>query len=128
MGTIIREVSEPINRKDLNRIYKINWFLGKFLDFEFYNSNNFKRNLDISILTLFVFNFWKFRLIKLFQKARIILYYSKSNDPVSSHEFSSIIRKKKIQYWHLYIDTLLFENLRSPNYPKKRNNHENRSF
>lgn len=70
MGTIIREVSEPINRKDLNRIYKINWFLGKFLDFEFYNSNNFKRNLDISILTLFVFNFWKFRLIKLFQKAR----------------------------------------------------------
>lgn len=70
MGTIIREVSEPINRKDLNGIYKINWFLGKFLDFEFYNSNNFKRNLDISILTLFVFNFWKFRLIKLFQKAR----------------------------------------------------------
>lgn len=70
MGTIIREVSEPINRKDLNKIYKINWFLGKFLDFEFYNSNNFERNLDISILTLFVFNFWKFRLIKLFQKAR----------------------------------------------------------
>lgn len=70
MGTIIREVSEPINRKDLNRIYKINWFLGKFLDFEFYNSNNFERNLDISILTLFVFNFWKFKLIKLFQKAR----------------------------------------------------------
>lgn len=70
MGIIIREVSEPINRKDLNRIYKINWFLGKFLDFEFYNSNNFERNLDISILTLFVFNFWKFRLIKLFQKAR----------------------------------------------------------
>lgn len=70
MGTIIREVSEPINRKDLNKIYKINWFLGKFLDFKFYNSNNFKRNLDISILTLFVFNFWKFRLIKLFQKAR----------------------------------------------------------
>lgn len=70
MGTIIREVSEPINRKDLNKIYKINWFLGKFLDFEFYNSNNFERNLDISILTLFVFNFWKFKLIKLFQKAR----------------------------------------------------------
>lgn len=70
MGTIIREVSEPINRKDLKRIYKINWFLGKFLDFEFYNSNNFERNLDISILILFVFNFWKFRLIKLFQKAR----------------------------------------------------------
>lgn len=70
MGIIIREVSEPINRKDLNRIYKINWFLGKFLDFEFYNSNNFERNLDISILTLFVFNFWKFKLIKLFQKAR----------------------------------------------------------
>lgn len=67
MGIIIREVSEPINRKDLN---KINWFLGKFLDFKFYNSNNFKRNLDISILTLFVFNFWKFKLIKLFQKAR----------------------------------------------------------
>lgn len=70
MGTIIREVSEPINRKDLNKIYKINWFLRKFLDFKFYNSNNFKRNLDISILTLFVFNFWKFKLIKLFQKAR----------------------------------------------------------
>lgn len=91
----------------------------KFLDFEFYNSNNFKHNVDISILILFVLEtFENLSSLSYFKKRNnpIKANYSKSNS-ISSHEFSSYEKKKK------NIDTLPFENLRSLNYPK---NPENR--
>lgn len=73
MATIIREVSEPINRKDLNRIYKINWFLGKFLDFEFYNSNNLN--------AISIFLYWHSS-YSTFENLGSLSYFKKRDNPI----------------------------------------------